>query len=183
MIVPLYVNGAAQSESTSNREVNPRDALQICTSAFDLRRCVHRRLGRRGRQVTLSRRHRSDARQLVVSIANTERRLLQYVLVRVGAGKITRKRVAAAHHTPSCAYSISNRQALSLLQQLAPFLQSHKRERAQLVVAEYLRVVPRNGKSNPIDTQLRREFEDAFFAITSRCFNGSEQETAKVERQ
>lgn len=39
--------------------------------------------------VTLSRRHRSENRQLVVSISNTERPLLEYVLYTVGAGKIT----------------------------------------------------------------------------------------------
>lgn len=121
--------------------------------------------------VTLSRRHRGDARQLAVSIANTERRILEFVRARVGAGKITRKRVTAAHHTASCAYSISNRQALDLLRQLQPFLQSHKRERTQLVVEAYLRVVPRNGKSSALGVQLRREFETAFFAITSRSFD------------
>jgi hypothetical protein len=38
--------------------------------------------------VTLSRRHAKDRRQLVVSIANTEIRLLEFVLERVGAGRL-----------------------------------------------------------------------------------------------
>jgi hypothetical protein len=42
--------------------------------------------------ITLARRHRSDKRQLVVSIANTDHGLLRFVLEAVGAGKITRKR-------------------------------------------------------------------------------------------
>jgi hypothetical protein len=120
--------------------------------------------------VTLSRRHRGDGRQLVVSIANTERRLVEFVLARVGAGKITRKRVAVVHYTPSCTYSISNRQALTLLQQLLPFLHSHKRERTQLVLRAYTTLVPRNGKCTSHSEQLRHEFENQFFAITSRCF-------------
>jgi len=48
--------------------------------------------------------------------------LLQFVLECVRAGKITSKRIAAAHHTPSAAYSVSNRQALALLGQIHPFM-------------------------------------------------------------
>jgi hypothetical protein len=88
--------------------------------------------------VSLSRRHSNERRQLVVSIANTEMVLLQFVRERVGAGKITLKRVAAPHHTVSGTYSISNRQALSILHQLYPYLRSHKRERARLVRDRYL---------------------------------------------
>lgn len=38
--------------------------------------------------VSLTRRHRNDKRQLVVSISNTERNLLEYVKQVVGAGRI-----------------------------------------------------------------------------------------------
>jgi hypothetical protein len=76
--------------------------------------------------VTLSRRHANEHRQLVVSIANTELPLLKFVLDQASTGKITRKRTVSNSHTPSYCYSISNRQAISLLQQIAPYLQSHK---------------------------------------------------------
>jgi hypothetical protein len=118
--------------------------------------------------ITLSRRHARDLRQLVVGIANTERALLEFVLQSVKAGKITRKTTAAEHHTPSFAYSISNRQALSLLKQLHPFLRSHKRERAGLVLSRYVEIVPRNGKYRAGDRVLRDEFERQFFSITCR---------------
>ena len=42
--------------------------------------------------VILTRRHRSENRQLVVSISNTDRPLLEYVLDTVAAGKITGNR-------------------------------------------------------------------------------------------
>jgi len=79
--------------------------------------------------VTLSRRHRNDQRQLVVSIANTERRLLEWTLDTVGAGKITGKRISSPLHSPSFTYSIANRQALQLLEQIAPYL-GHTKPRA-----------------------------------------------------
>ena len=63
--------------------------------------------------VTLSRRHAGDMRQLVVSISNTELGILEFALVCVGAGKLTRKRTSKAHHTPSYSYAVGNRQALA----------------------------------------------------------------------
>lgn len=121
--------------------------------------------------ITLSRRHSKDRRQLVVSIANTERPLLDFVLGCVGAGKITCKRTAAQHHTPSYCYSISNRQALSLVKQVQPYLRSHKRDRAILILTAYLSLTPRNGKYTPSLEQRRSEFEQGFFAITSSTSN------------
>lgn len=121
--------------------------------------------------ITLSRRHSKDRRQLVVSIANTERSLLDFVLRCVGAGKITNKRTVAQHHTPSYCYSISNRQALSLVRQVQPYLQSHKKDRAALIMTAYLQLTPRNGKYTPLLEQRRSEFEQGFFAITSNTSN------------
>jgi hypothetical protein len=59
--------------------------------------------------VTLSRRRRNDQRQLAVSIANTERRLLEWTLDTVGAGKITGKRISSprAHNSSSSITSTS----------------------------------------------------------------------------
>ncbi len=96
--------------------------------------------------VTLGRKHAGENRQLVVSISNTEVAILDYVLEAVGAGKVTRKRTAAANHTPSLTYAVWNRQALSLLEQIEPHLRSYKGQRAQLIIADYVRLTPRNGK-------------------------------------
>ncbi len=96
--------------------------------------------------VTLSRRHRNDQRQLVVSIANTERRLLEWTLDTVGAGKITAKRISSPLHSPSFTYSIANRQALQLLEQIAPYLRSYKATRTQLIPESYINLTPRNGR-------------------------------------
>jgi LAGLIDADG-like domain len=70
--------------------------------------------------LSLTRRHRGENRQFVISISNTEARLLNYVCRAVGAGRITRKRTSKSNHTPSGTYTIDNRQALDLLQQITP---------------------------------------------------------------
>ncbi len=118
--------------------------------------------------ITLSRRHANEHRQLVVSIANTELALLEFVINHVGTDKITRKRTISDSHTASYCYSISNRQAFSLIEQVTPYLHSHKKLRAQLILQHYKDTVPRNGKYTETMLKNRAKFEQAFFAITSR---------------
>ncbi len=111
--------------------------------------------------VTLSRKHASDMRQLVVSISNTELRILEFTLASVGAGKITRKRTAKANHTPSYAYALWNRQALALLAQVQQYMQSYKGDRARLALREYVRLTPRNGKYTEAMRAERYVFESS----------------------
>ena len=96
--------------------------------------------------ITLTRLHFGENRRLVVSIANTELPLLAFVLDKVGAGKITRKKTTSDRHAPSYCHAISSRQALSLLQQVQPYLRSYKRQRADLALKQYQALTPRNGK-------------------------------------
>jgi hypothetical protein len=118
--------------------------------------------------VTLTREHRGESRRLVVSIANTELPLLEFVHQAVGAGRVTRKRAASRAHTPSFAYRITSRQALDLLAQILPFLQSCKARRAQLAVARYIAVTPRNGRYAAELREERRAFEEEFLALCNR---------------
>lgn len=115
--------------------------------------------------ITLSRRHRGDNRQLVVSVANTETNLLEYLCDTVGAGRITRKRTTSTEHTPSATWQIDNRQALTLLSQIAPFLQTYKAQRAALVLEKYVELTPRNGKYSQELTDQRNAFVKHFLNI------------------
>jgi hypothetical protein len=117
--------------------------------------------------VTLSRLHAKQNRRLVVSIANTELPLLQFVIDQVGAGKITRKRTTSDRHTPSFCYAISSGQALTLLQKVTPYLRSYKRQRAQLALDLYKALTPRNGKYTPQLLIRRRDFEQNFLSLKS----------------
>lgn len=117
--------------------------------------------------ISLSRRHRTDNRQLVISIASTERKLLEYIQQAVGAGRITRKRTISSKHSPSGAYVIDNRQALSLLEQVAAYLRTYKAKRAELVLRDYLRLTPRNGKYSRTQQRERETFIYEFFQLQS----------------
>ena len=115
--------------------------------------------------VTLSRKHAGDQRQLVISISNTELRILRFVLHTVGAGKLTRKRCAQPHHAPGYAYALWNRQALALLGHVEPYMTSYKRERAQLILRDYVRLTPRNGKYTESMLAERACFERAVLGL------------------
>ena len=115
--------------------------------------------------ITLTRKNANESRGLAVTISNTERAILQYVLDTIGAGKITNKRTTKSNHTPSFTFHVLNRQALALLHQIRPFLKSHKAKRAELVLSDYLRLTPRNGRYAQSQVQERETFVQKFFAI------------------
>ena len=115
--------------------------------------------------LSLSRKHKSDNRQLVISISNTERQLLDYILNVVGTGKLTNKKTYKDKHTPSFTYSVTNRQALDLLKQITPYLKTYKVNRARLVLSDYIRLTPRNGKYNEETLRQREDFINKFFSI------------------
>lgn len=116
--------------------------------------------------LALSRKHGNENRQLALTISNTDRALLDSILEVVGSGKITAKRVSHPIHTPSFTYAVYNRQALALLEQIEPYLRTYKRERAHLILRDYLRLTPRNGKYTAAMRREREAFEREVQSIT-----------------
>lgn len=115
--------------------------------------------------ITLSRKHQKENRQLCVSIASTEIDLLDFVLTTSGVGKITNKRTSKSLHSHSYAYAVYNRQALALLDFILPYLKSYKKERATLILENYLSVTPRNGKYTTEIIARKKIFEQTVLAI------------------
>ena len=115
--------------------------------------------------IALTRRHKNENRQLEISVSNTEMELLEYLLETIGTGRITQKKTYSDKHRPSATYLISNRQALSLLEQISPYLRTYKQHRADLVLQDYLRLTPRNGKYSSETSQQRDRFIEMFLKI------------------
>jgi hypothetical protein len=115
--------------------------------------------------ITLTRVHRHENRRLVVSISNNDMSLLKVVKTNVGAGKITTKKARSERHARSFAYQISSRQALDLLRQISSYLITYKAKRAKMVLDDYLRLTPRNGRYTPEIAASRQEFEARILAI------------------
>jgi hypothetical protein len=119
--------------------------------------------------ITLTRTHRGENRRPVVSISSTELPLLEYVRSVVGAGKITNKRSTRTYHSPSFAYSLFSRQALTLLGRISGYLRTYKCERARLLLDEYVLLTPRNGRYTELQRRARQDFERRFFALSVRA--------------
>lgn len=117
--------------------------------------------------ITLTRRNIYRHRYLALTISSCEPSLLEYVMKIVGAGNITTKRVYSEKHSPSYTYQIFSRQALGLIDTILPYLHTYKKKRAQLVLANYLKFTPRNGKYTPLLIKQRQNFIEKFFAITT----------------
>lgn len=118
--------------------------------------------------ISLTRKHRNEYRQLMVSISSTERPLLAYVLKSIGAGRITNKCTYRDNHTPSVTYAISNRQALAVLEQVIPYLKTYKAKRAQLILRHYIRLTPQNGKYTRALLKERDIFIEKFLHLNPR---------------
>ena len=115
--------------------------------------------------IALTRRHRNENRQLEISVSSTEFALLDFVLERVGAGRISRKKRYSNQHACSAAYVVSNRQAFSLLEQIQPDLRSYEAKRGRLVLDHYTELTPRNGKYT-VELSLQRTIFLRQFAET-----------------
>ncbi|MEP6941915.1 MAG: LAGLIDADG family homing endonuclease [Betaproteobacteria bacterium] len=124
--------------------------------------------------VTLSREHRNENRRLVVSIASTERCLLEFVADRTGCGKITNKRTTSPLHSLSFAYRVTNRQALEILRQIQPYLRSYKATRAALALKYYVALTPRNGRYATAQKDERQQFETLFLLTTKKAQTGAQ---------
>lgn len=115
--------------------------------------------------ITLTRRNSNKQRHLILSVSNTELRLLRHIQSVTGVGKITRKRVYSEHHAIGYTYGISNRHALDIIRAIYPYLQTHKRLRAKLILEQYLKLTPRNGKYTQAMLRRRERFIEKFFEI------------------
>ena len=114
--------------------------------------------------ITLTSLHRGERRRIVVSISNNDRAMLDYVRDAVGAGFVTTKRTYSDRHAPGFCYSVKSRQALDLLSQIARYLRTYRRTRAEIALARYVSLTPRNGKYSPGLVSRRTDFEREFLA-------------------
>ena len=116
--------------------------------------------------IGLGRHNKSEYRRPGVEIANTDFELLKWSENLIGAGQIIRKRTYNKKHAIGFCYRICSRQALNLLIQISPYLRTYKRKRAELVLKNYIKLTPRNGKYSPKMLLQKEKFIKSFFAVT-----------------
>lgn len=115
--------------------------------------------------VTLTVKQKGGTRHLAVTVSGTEISLIKYIAKIIGAGRIVNKKVYKDNHTPAYTYTLFSRQALDLLQQITPYLKTYKYKRAKLVLKDYIKVTPRNGRYTPEMIKRKEKFVEKFFSI------------------
>jgi hypothetical protein len=96
--------------------------------------------------IYLARVHASRWPSPTVSVASTDRELLEWLRARVG-GTIIQKRTYQPQHSLSFDWKLTDRRALSFLKIVRPFLVIQRKiERADLLLNDYLNCTPRNGR-------------------------------------
>ncbi len=115
--------------------------------------------------ITLTKDGKAGFRMPVISVASTTYEILE-IIQKHFEGSINSKKVYKKHHKPSWIWSIQRRRAISILEQVTPFLtEPKKKNRAQFIIDNYLRVTPRNGKYTEELLIQKRKFEESFFLI------------------
>ena len=122
--------------------------------------------------ITLTRKHANENRRVAITISCTERQILEFVLSCTDAGRITNMRRSRENHPPSFTYAIYNRQALTLLDQVTPFLRSYKKIRSQLILDSCLKLTPRNGKYSEAILEERQVFEQQVLSTKANSSAG-----------
>ena len=110
-----------------------------------------------------------------VSVPSCSPELLTALKQQFG-GYISDKRRSKAHHTPSQVWRIDGDRALLLLKNVLPYLREpEKRRRAELLIDNYKRLTPRNGKYTDEQRLEKLEFEHLFFEGST-----SHRQTARI---
>lgn len=119
--------------------------------------------------ITLSREKSwSEFRHPVVVVTSTTSSLVRFMKREFG-GVVSNKRASKKGHLPSKTWAVINRKAILFLKAMLPYLREpEKRRRALLIIKQYLKVTPRNGRYTQEQRKEKQNFERQFWAGKSR---------------
>jgi hypothetical protein len=101
-------------------------------------------------------------------MTSTTKELLEF-LKRHYSGTIVSFKQYSSAHKPSWAWKVVGNNALSFLAKIEPYLlEPEKKRRSKLVLAEYKKVTPRNGRYTAELLQKKLEFEEEFFRNSNK---------------
>lgn len=115
--------------------------------------------------VTLMRNRANERRCPHVSIANTNEGLLLWVAHVTGLGRVRRRTKRRDTWADGYEWRVVGRQALDVLRVVLPYLRTGKRDRARLMVDQYVSLTVRNGQYSAEQSAARDAFEAEVLAI------------------
>ena len=100
-----------------------------------------------------------------VSVASTDRELLEWLRSRVG-GTIIQKRTYKPQHSRSYDLKLTDRRALQFLDIVRPFLVIRRKiARCDMLLSEYEACTPRNGRYSDDMASRKRELIERFASL------------------
>jgi hypothetical protein len=100
-----------------------------------------------------------------VSVASTDRELLEWLRTRAG-GTIVKKRVYRPQHSTSYDWKLTDRRALRFLEIVRPFLVIRRKiVRCNLLLSDYIACTPRNGRYSREMAARKRELIERFASL------------------
>lgn len=113
--------------------------------------------------VTLCSRNKNKMRSPKVSIPSTSYELMEFLKSNYG-GHISTKKKYKEHHKQSWSWSLSYNKVIKFLKAIFPYLrEKEKIRRTNLILTQYKKVTPRNGKYTKELLQKRQQFIQQFF--------------------
>ena len=115
--------------------------------------------------IQFSRNRKSRWPSPIVSIASTDRELLEWFRSRLG-GTIIQKRTYSPTHNVSFDWKLTDRKALAFLKIIRPFLVIRRKiDRCDLLLSEYMACTPRNGRYTSEMATRKRELIERFSSL------------------
>lgn len=117
--------------------------------------------------IMLTRFHKNQFPSPCVSISSTTIELLEWIKNVTGYGTIkNKKNYNPNKHKDSYTYFVKYNDAINLLKEIEPYLVINcKKERAKLIIENYKRVTPRNGRYSKEMQKAKEEFYEKFMSI------------------
>lgn len=119
--------------------------------------------------ISMTRRSGRKYRSLIISFASIDLELLEHLKDLFG-GFIISKPTYKNAHTQSYEWRLRGSiQILSFLNRIYPYIRCpRKKVRAQMIIQEWRKVTPRNGRYTPEVRALKRDFEERFLKVGGR---------------
>lgn len=106
-----------------------------------------------------------EFRYPVMTVSSTTYEIMEYLKSHFG-GAISKKNERNPNWKQAYCWKIERRKMISLLEEITPLLnEPKKRARAELIIKDYIRLTPRNGRYSEELKQAKIDFENSFFAI------------------
>jgi hypothetical protein len=117
--------------------------------------------------IMLTKFHKNQHPAPCITIASTSLELLEWIKTKTGFGSIkSKKNYNPISHKDSYTYILRYNDTISLLKEIEPYLViEQKKLRAQMILNEYKKLTPRNGRYSEELLRQKEEFHNRFISV------------------